>query len=94
MLVNFYNLHVSRKANRVGKYQNNFLMKNLKKLSRNNLKVIKGGVLLNDASTCSTTCSNGREATVTCSGSCSTSDEKWAGCNDGSNETSINFIIK
>ncbi|WP_455423405.1 bacteriocin-like protein [Chryseobacterium taklimakanense] len=61
-------------------------MKNIKKLSRNSLKAIKGG---NMESTCSKVCRNGWVATVTCSGSCSSSDGKWAGCNDGSNETAM-----
>lgn len=61
-------------------------MKNLKKLSRKELKEINGGLNAIE-STCSTTCADGYVATVTCQGSCSTSDGRWAGCNDGSHET-------
>ena len=55
-------------------------MKNLKQLSRTSLRSISGG--FGGESTCSTTCSDGKTASVDCKGGCSTSDGNYAGCKD------------
>ncbi|CAI9684787.1 hypothetical protein HZQ11_14810 [Elizabethkingia anophelis] len=61
-------------------------MKNLNFLSRNALRAVIGGF----SSTCSTTCSNGKNIEVTCPAGCSSIDGKHVGCNGGGSwETNI-----
>ena len=62
-------------------------MKNLKKLSRGELKSISGGKLAPESG-CATTCSNGSTISIGCAGGCSVSDGSWVGC-DGPDHSTV-----
>ena len=60
-------------------------MKNLKKLSRKEMKVFNGS---RAASGCAASCAGGIIVSVGCSGGCTSTDGVGASCNDGSDSQS------
>ncbi|WHF51934.1 hypothetical protein QGN23_01330 [Chryseobacterium gotjawalense] len=61
-------------------------MKNLKKLSREDLKSISGGKLAPESG-CATICPNGSTISIGCTAGCSVSNGAWVGCDGPDNST-------
>lgn len=65
-------------------------MKNIKKISRNQLKFIIGSRF---AASCVAICAGGGTVSVSCSGTCAAEDGVGAACSDGSQSSACPKVI-